>query len=243
MQLVAPNILEEARGLSPVLNGGALAVGLFLWLYGARGHRFWIALAMTAAAGLVGLYQGPAYNVQPLVAGLLLALAAGALALSLVRILLFIAGGFTALAALESAAPGWGEPIVTFLVGGLGGIFLYRFWITTLTSLCGTLLIAYSSLCLLDRFRVMDAPGWSGRNGPLLNWACAAGTVLGVVLQFLLERRRKRLAKEAKAAREAQEAEEAAVRQAEETLARKPRSQPAPTLWGWVKKYAFRQAG
>ncbi len=243
MQLVAPNILEEARGLSPFLNAAALAVGLFLWLFGARGHRFWIALAITAAAGLVGLCQGPAYNVQPLVAGLLLALAAGALALSLVRVLLFIAGGFTALALLDVVAPGWGEPIVTFLVGGLGGIFLYRFWITTLTSLGGTLLIAYSSLCLLDRFRLVNAPAWSGRNGPLLNWACGAAAVLGIVLQFLLERRRKRKEKAAKQAKEAKAAEEAALKQAEETLARKPRAKPKATWWGWVQKYAFRNAG
>ncbi len=242
MQLVAPEILAEACKLSWYLNASALALGLFLWLYGARGHRFWIALVITAAAGLIGLYQGPAYNVQPLVAGLLLALAAGALALSLVRVFLFIAGGFTSLALLEGIAPGWGEPIVTFLVGGLAGIFLYHFWITTLTSLCGTLLIAYSSLCLLHRVRAFDAPTWSGRNGPLLNWACGALTVLGVVLQFLLERRRKRKAKEAKDAKDAKAAEEAALKQAEETLARKPKAKKK-TLWGWVQQVAFRKAG
>jgi hypothetical protein len=235
MQLVAPNILEEARGLPPWLNGAALAVGLFLWLYGARGHRFWIALVITAVAGLVGLYQGPAWNVQPLVAGLLLALAAGALALSLIRLLLFVAGGFAALALAGTLAPTWDEPAVSFLVGGLGGIFLYHFWITALTSLCGTLLIAYSSLCLLDRFRVVDAPAWSGRNGPLLNWACGAAAVLGIVLQFLLERRRKR---KLKAARESAERKAQAP-----PPPPPPPPPPKPTLWGWVQKYALRRAG
>jgi hypothetical protein len=232
MQLVDPRILEEARGLPPFITGTALGVGLFLWLFGARGHRFWIALVLTVGAGLLGLFYGPDYHMQPLVAGLLLAVAAGALALSLVRVLLFVAGGFTALALVHSMAPAWNEPIVSFLVGGLGGILLYRFWITTLTSLGGTLLIAYSSLCLLDRYKVVDATAWSGRNGPLLNWACGAAAIMGILVQFLLERRRKRKAAKAKAAAER-----------EEEPPPRPRPKPKKTLWGWVQKQATRRAG
>ncbi len=234
MQLVAPNILAEARGLSPFIPGTALGVGLFLWLFGARGHRFWIALIITVGAGFVGLRYGPEYQMQPLVAGLLLAVAGGALALSLVRVLLFVAGGFTALAVVHSMAPAWDEPIASFLVGGLGGILLYRFWITTLTSLCGTLLIAYSSLCLLDRHKVVDAVAYSERNGPLLNWACGAAAIMGILVQFLLERRRKRKAAKAKANAEREE---------EPPPPPKPKPKPKKTLWAWVQKNALRRAG
>jgi hypothetical protein len=195
MQLVSPEIVAQARGLSVAVQGGALAVGLFLWLFGARGHRFWIALVITLGAGLIGLFHGPAYGMQPLVAGLLLAVAAGALALSLVRVLLFVAGGFAGLAIVHGVAPAWDEPVVSFLVGGLGGILLYRFWIMTLTSLFGTLLIAYSGLSLLDLFKALDAESWSRHNGALLNWGCGAAAVTGILVQFLLERGRKRRAK------------------------------------------------
>jgi hypothetical protein len=235
MQLVAPDILAEARGFPPAVLGTALAVGLFLWLLGARSHRFWIALVITLSAGLIGLSQGPAYGMQPLVAGLLLAIAAGALALSLVRVLLFAAGGFAALAVMHSLAPAYDEPLVSFLVGGLGGILLYRFWITTLTSLIGTLLIAYSGLCLLDWLRVVDAVAWSKQNSALLNWGSGAAAVVGILIQFLLERRRKRKAK-ALALEDAEDYEE-------ERAPVRNRARRKSTWWGWGQKPGQRRAG
>ena len=87
-------------------------------------------------------------------------------------------------------APAWDEPIAIFLVGGLIGVVLYRFWISTFSSLVGSLLMAYSTLALLDRLHRLDSVEWSKTNGPLLNWGCAALIVLGVLVQFLLERRR-----------------------------------------------------
>jgi hypothetical protein len=237
MNLVAPEILQEARGLPPLVTGSALAIGFVLWLWGARGHRFWIALAITAAAGLVGLFHGPTYGLQPLVAGLLLAVAAGTLALSLVRVLLFVAGGFAALALVQSVAPAWNEPIVSFLVGGLAGIVLYRVWIIALTSLIGTLLMVYGGLCLCDGARGFDAAAWAAKNGPLASWACGALAVLGVLMQFLGERRRKR-----KAAPPAEAPEEPAWNPPKPQP--KPRSRPKVSAWWeWVQKHALRRAG
>jgi hypothetical protein len=234
MNLVAPDILAEARGLPAPILGMALAVGLFLWFFGARSHRFWIALIITASAGLVGLSQGASYGMQPLVLGLLLAVAAGALALSLVRVLLFCAGGFTALAFMHTLAPNLDEPILSFLVGGLGGVVLYRFWITTLSSLIGTLLIAYSGLCLLDRLGTVDSVSWAGQNAPLLNWGSGAAAVMGVLVQFLLERRRKRKAKGA---------EEEHDQDREEYYHRSKKSKQKQTWLGWFQKSAARRAG
>jgi MFS family permease len=235
MQLVAPDLVAEARGFPPAVLGTALAVGLFLWILGARSHRFWIALIITLGAGLVGLSHGPAYGMQPLVAGLLLAVAAGALALSLVRVLLFAAGGLTALAVMHSLLPAYDEPLVSFLVGGLGGILLYRFWITTLTSLIGTLLIAYSTLCLLDGWRVLDAVNYSRQNALLLNGGCGAATVVGVLLQFLLERQRRRKARAL--AQEAEDDDE------DERLSLRARGRRRSSLWGWMQKQSQRRAG
>jgi hypothetical protein len=236
MQLVAPDILQEARGLPPMTLGACLAIGLFLWLFGARTHRFWIALAFTLAAGLVGLSYGPTYGMQPLVAGLLLAIGAGTLALSLVRVLLFVAGGFTALALVHALAPAFDEPIASFVVGGLAGVLLYRVWIMTLTSLTGTLLIAYAGICLLDRFRVAEAVAWSERHAAVLNWGCCAFAVLGLLLQYLLERGRSRRAK-ARAREEEERAEEWAH-------SLHQRQRPRPRGWlDWLHKKPARRAG
>lgn len=190
MQLLAPDILEEARSLSPLLSGAGVLLGFLLWSLGGRTHRFWLAMSVTLAAGLFGLTHGKEYGMQPLVAGLLLAISAGALALALVRILLFAASGLAALGMMQAIAPGWDEPIAIFLVGGLIGVLLYQFWIATFSSVVGSLLMAYSGLALLDRLHRMDSVNWTRSNGPLLNWGCAALVVTGVLVQFLLERRR-----------------------------------------------------
>jgi hypothetical protein len=231
MNLVAPDIVQDACGLPLPITGGALGIGLILWLFGARTHRFWIALVITVAAGLIGLAHGPAAKMQPLVAGLLMAVAAGALALSLVRVLLFIAGGFAALAVMQALAPNYDEPIVSFLIGGLGGILMYRLWITVFTSFIGTLLIAYSGLCLLHQLRFLDAVTWSTRNGALLNWTCAAVACMGVLIQFLLERRRKRKSSHTEDDEE------------EDRPPYRARSKPKATWFGLFGKRPARRAG
>src|SRR5438270_12033227 len=93
MQLLAPDVLSEARGLSLGISALGVVVGFLLWLTGWRGHRFWIVLGSTVSAGIYGLWSAPVSQVQPLVAALLMAVAAGLLALSLVRLVAFAAGG------------------------------------------------------------------------------------------------------------------------------------------------------
>jgi hypothetical protein len=232
MQLVAPDILEEARLLSPLLSGAGLVIGFLLWSLGGRTHRFWLAMSVTLTAGLLGLTLGKDYGMQPLVAGLLLAVSAGALALSLVRILLFAAGGLAGLGLMHALAPAWDEPIAVFLVGGLAGVFLYRFWIITFSSLIGGLFLVYSALALLDRLHMVDSVAWTRTNGPLLNWGCAALIVTGILVQFLLARRR-------------QEKTEAPA-EPEPIVAAPLPPPPAPTpkgLWAWGEKWLHRRAG
>src|SRR5207237_9828162 len=85
MQLVAPDILSDACGLSIGLVIAGVVLGLALWLFGWSCHRFWIVLITTVLAGVYGLYDAAAFRAQPLVAALLLALVGGLLALALVR--------------------------------------------------------------------------------------------------------------------------------------------------------------
>src|ERR1700693_1671940 len=101
MQLVAPDILSDACGLSVGLVVVGIFVGLALWLFGWWGHRFWIVLITTVLAGVYGLYDAPVFRAPPLIAAVLLALVGGLLALALVRLLAFFAGGMAGLLAVQ----------------------------------------------------------------------------------------------------------------------------------------------
>ncbi len=199
MQMVDPEILAAAQGLSPVLYAVGLMLGLALWLFGWKWHRFWTVLAITVLAGVYGLSDAaPAMKAQPLVAGVLLALAAGMLALSLARLLAFGAGGFAALLAQEAWAPAWDQPLVCFLAGGLLGLLLFRLWLMALTSLGGTLLMVYAGLGLGGPLLRAEPAAWAGRNTRLLNWVCGGVALLGVLVQFLLTKKKKAKPKAAK---------------------------------------------
>src|SRR5437879_5639923 len=96
MQFVSPDILSEVGGFSPAVSGPGFVLGFLFWLLGWRGHRFWIVLIATVAAGVIGLNSVPAHTMQPILVSLLLAVAVGAMALALVRVVAFGAGGAAA---------------------------------------------------------------------------------------------------------------------------------------------------
>jgi hypothetical protein len=229
MGVVDPEVLAEALPLPPWLLIVALLLGLLLWLLGGWGHRFWIVMLTTLLSGVVGLIYGPQFGMQPLVAGLLVALAAGALALALMRIGVFLAVGFAALGTVRVAAPSWDEPLACFLVGGLLGVVLFRFWIVVLTSAAGTLLMAHAGLCLVGRFGHLDVVAWSAQQAPLLNWAVGALLVLGVLVQFLVQRRLKGRG----SARKEKPPEKKAESPPKSKEPKEPEKPPKRSWWPW----------
>jgi hypothetical protein len=233
MVLVAPDILDEVRQLPWFVLAMGLALGLLMWVFGGRGHRFWLVLLMTVAGGVLGLTFGAAYDMQPLVAGLLLAVAAGALALALSRVMLFIVGGAACVWLARTVAPAWDEPAVCFLVGGLLGVLLYKVWVTALSSLAGTLLLAYSILGFVGLIGACDVAAWADQQTAVLNWACGAFAGLGLLAQLLLERRRRRRLQE----------QEKARKEAEDYARHSPPPPPPRRWWEWgPKKHGHRAA-
>jgi hypothetical protein len=198
METVAPDIVADVRQLSAIFPVLGLLIGLVLWLAGWWTHRFWVVLGMTVLGGIVGLHQAAVLQTQPLVAALGVGLAAGMLALTLVRIGAFVAGGYAALLLVHAWSPSWDQPFISFLAGGLLGWLLVRYWTMVLTSLTGVLLILYSVLALADKFGKLDAVLWSERNAVTLNAVCAAMTLGGFLVQFVADWLRKRGAKDDK---------------------------------------------
>jgi hypothetical protein len=187
MQIIAPDIIGDVRSLSAALQITGLVAGLSLWTLGWRNHRFWVVLVITVSAGTYGLAEAAVLHAQPLVAAVLLAVAAGVLALSLIRLIAFAACGFFCLIAIQAIAPRWDQPVIVFLLGGLMGHFMFRFWMMVLTSWCGTLLMTYTIFGLADRMGKLDAVAWTEKRSTLLSWVCIAVTVVGVTGQAIVE--------------------------------------------------------
>jgi len=184
MQLIAPDILAEARGLTGAMTGTLCVLGFALWLFGWRWHRFWIVAGITLAAGLIGLNAGRTTGgTQVMAVGILLAVAAGLLALELAKVLAFVAGGCGAWLAVQWVFPQAQELWAVFLSGGLFGLLLYRLWTMLLTSLGGVLLSCHAGLLLLEQALHFDAVKWVDSNQAALNGVAVGLTVLGILLQ------------------------------------------------------------
>lgn len=189
MQLVSPEIVAEVCGLSwPLLCGGGILGGA-LWLGGWWSHRFWIVLGTTVSAGLIGLQHAAALHSHPLIAAPLLAIAAGILALHLVRLMTFGAGGITGLLLVHALAPSWEHPLPVFVVSGLLSLLLFRWFWMSLSALLGGLVLIYAALALLNLRGMLEAGPWSDQGTTLLNWSTGLLTAMGFAFQFLIDRR------------------------------------------------------
>jgi hypothetical protein len=186
MQLIAPDILAEARGLTGAMSGTICVLGIALWLFGWRWHRFWIVAGITLAAGLLGLNAGRSNGgTQIMAVGILLAVAAGMMALELAKVFAFVAGGCGAWLAVQWVFPQAQELWAVFLSGGLFGLLLYRVWTMLLTSLAGVLLAGHAGLLLWEEAFRLDAVAWVTANQVALNGVAVGLTVLGILLQAI----------------------------------------------------------
>jgi hypothetical protein len=196
MHVISPDMLADlvdpANGL-PLPAAICLTVlGAALVLTGWRLHRFWIVLAATLGAGIAGLRLGPDYGVQPIVAGLLAAVAAGTLALSLARVAIFLGCGLGCWQLVQAILPQWAEPAVCILAGGLLGIVLFRLWVMLLTCSAGVLLLSYGGLTLAVQLLRFDAVQSLREAGGLVDVGYGVAVLVGVLIQYVLDRARRR---------------------------------------------------
>src|SRR5262249_19945657 len=190
MQLVAADIISEAQGLSVPFAAAGVAIAVLLWVLGWRWHLFWVVLGTTIGAGLVGLSTQQAIGPRMLAAGVLLALAAGMMAIDLSRLLAFAASGVVAWLIVHKVLPNFNEPLICFLVGGILGILLYRLQLMALTSFAATLLFSHSLILLVEKLSEgrFDATAWVQANALGLNIAVVVVTLAGIAAQGQYER-------------------------------------------------------
>lgn len=189
MHLIAPDVLTEANGLSIPFSVAGIILGLLLWVLGWHWHRFWIVAASTVAAGLYGLSTHQSISPRMLAAGVLLAVAAGMLAVDLSRLLAFSAGGLGAWLIVHKVMPTFQEPIICIMCGGILGIFLYRLQLMLLFSFVGTLVFAHSALLLIEKiWSKFNSVEWAGVNFLSLNIGVGIVTLVGLVIQGRIAR-------------------------------------------------------
>lgn len=188
MQIIAPDLFAEVSQLSVGACIIGIVLGVALWLLGWWQHRFWVVAILSAVAGVVGLQQGRAAGVQPLVAGLLAALAAGWMAMELAKLLAFAGGGATASLIVQSFMPTLHVPLIAFLAGGLCGVVFFRIWTIVLTSFLGATVATYAGLALGKQLLRADIQMLVDHRPGLLNIGVALATVLGVLFQARFEK-------------------------------------------------------
>ncbi len=189
MHLIAPDVLTEANGLSIPFSVAGIVLAILLWVLGWHWHRFWIVAASTVAAGLYGLSAHQAISPRMLAAGVLLAVAAGMLAVDLSRLLAFSAGGLGAWLIVHRILPAFQEPLICIMCGGILGIFLYRLQLMLLFSFVGTLLFAHSVLLLIEKLSSkFVAADWANVNFLSLNIGVGVVTLVGLVIQGRIAR-------------------------------------------------------
>ncbi|MDY3551573.1 hypothetical protein R5W24_000651 [Gemmata sp. JC717] len=231
MQLIAPDILAEARGMTGAMAGTITVLGVALWLFGWRWHRFWVVAGITLASGLIGLNAGrTSGGTQVMAVGILLAVSAGLLALELAKVLAFVAGGCGAWLAAQWVFPQAQELWAVFLCGGLFGILLYRLWTMLLTSLLGVLFAGHAGILLAEQVWALDTGDWVARNVAPLNGLVVGFVVLGVLLQAVSARDLE--AAEAKP----EEATEADEEKSEEPPPPPPKPKPKSKRIPWWKR-------
>jgi hypothetical protein len=202
MLFVAPDILADACGLSVGLILATALLGCALWLFGWWSHRFWVVLLTTVLAGVYGLYEAPAFRTQPIIASVLLAVAAGMLALALVRMLAFLTGGLAGLLLVHGLFPSLNQPLICFVTCGLLCLFLFRLCMMALTGFAGALLLCYAGLMVLNHYGALDVVAWAEESWLLLNGICGGLAFVGAAFQFLLDREMNRRARDEERDRE-----------------------------------------
>ncbi len=183
MHLICPAVLTDAKGLSIGAAAFFAFVGLLLWGFGWRWHRFWVVFAVTLTAGVVGIGAGRTGGTQVLVVGVLLSIAIGMLALEVAKITAFVSAGTAAWVAAQAVMPQAQELWAVFLCGGLIGVVLYRLWTMLATSLVGVLLFWHCVFLLLEQSGAVEAAAFAEKHSAWLNGGVVVVTVTGIGVQ------------------------------------------------------------
>ena len=195
MEIVSSKFVAEASELPSIVLALTAAVGPLLWVLGWRVHRALFVAAATVVGGLYGLAHGPALGLYPVVAAGLLSLAAGGLAISALRIGVFVVfGALLELVVRSTIAKHMDEPsqvwlrVASFLVGGIISLACFRLLVISFTSFLGAYLLLLGGMAFAVRHGEYDTIALAA-DRPVLVAAMWVGLgLLGIGAQYVLDK-------------------------------------------------------
>jgi hypothetical protein len=197
MKIFSPELVAKASELpSPALLTMAVLGPLF-WVLGWRIHRVLFVAAVTVTGGLYGLFHGPAFGLDRVVAASLLSVSAAALSLALIRVGVFMAFGVAAgLGASVLVTSHFDEHMrawlraASFFVGGLFSLICYRFLIILITSFVGAFLLLLGGLGFAAQRCDADTVALATQRPTVVSAAWVALGLIGAAGQYWTERAR-----------------------------------------------------
>jgi hypothetical protein len=199
MEIVSSKLVSEASELPSAVLVLTAAIGPLLWVLGWRIHRALFVAASTFIGGVYGLAHGATFGLYPVVAAGLMSLSAGGLAMSTVRIGVFVViGASLELAIRATIAQHMDAPaqaclrVSAFFIGGLLSLVCYRFLIIAFTSLLGAYLLLLGGMAVAVKHGEVDTIAMAS-DRPVLVCATWIGIgLVGVAGQYVLEKFRVR---------------------------------------------------
>jgi len=183
--MINSEVLQVARGMSVAMLGTLLALGLAIWLFGWKWHRFWITCLALATAVAITWKYGNLWTQTPLAVVItVIALAAAVVAVELARLAIFVLGGVTLYHLTCQYLPEFHDTWLAFPLGGLIAMLLYRLGWLIVTSILGTLIMVHAGLLLLESVATFDSMQWSQDNTLIIHIGICVWTILGIVCQL-----------------------------------------------------------
>ena len=169
-------------------------VGPLFWVMGWRVHRILFVAASTAFEGLYGLFHGPAFGLDRVVAAALLSLSGAALSLAVLRVGVFMAfGAIAGLGASGLVTSHFDEQVrnwvraAAFFTGGLASLVCYRFLIVVITSFVGAFMLLLGGLAFAQQRGDADTVALAADRPGVVSAVLIVLGLLGSVGQYWTE--------------------------------------------------------
>ncbi|MEJ5274548.1 MAG: hypothetical protein WHU94_01435 [Thermogemmata sp.] len=186
--MVNGEVLQAARGMSAAMLGTWVTLGLALWLFGWRWHRFWITCVAAFVAAAITWHWGSHWTrTPPVISAIVIGLATAMIAVELARLVVLGFGGITLLYLANQLLSDFRDIWLAFPLGGLVAVLLFRIGWILATTLLGTWITIHALLLLIESVSPFDSVQWFDNNAMAIHIGIIIWIVIGIICQLLID--------------------------------------------------------